>query len=863
MTAIGGASGQAARIAPGRRDQRQGLRLHCRGVVQGVGFRPAVARLAAALGLEGCLANIPGAVRIELAGPRPVLERFVARLEQALPAAARLEGLQLEWLAPPLPRALSEARGLRIAATTAQPLGVGLVAPSLVADRAPCRRCRRELRDSADRRCGYAFISCCDCGPRYSIATAEPFARDHTTLAAFSLCPSCQREFDDPADRRFHAETIGCPACGPRLRLLDAGGQPLAAAPATDPLTPAVELLRSGAILALQGVGGFQLLVKASDAAAVARLRSRKRRPHKPFALLIDTPGRLAGLVDPSPAELAALEDPAAPIVLLPCPNDAHGTVLAGVAPGAPGLGVMLPASPLHLLLAEAFAGPLVATSGNRSGEPLCIDAAEALARLGGIADAFLVHDRRIARPLDDSLLQLIDGRPALLRRARGFAPEALALPRMQPSMPLSHQAPDAAGGSAAATNCATADPPAALLALGSDLKSAPALAVGERLWLAPFLGDLADSRCLERWRAGLAEQLQQWRPNLAAVAIDAHPQYLSSQLAGSLLQTPQRREQHGQGRLLDTCAGDPPRSRLQTLPVAHHRAHGLAVAAEHGLPLPLPALVLDGLGYGGGPVPLWGCELLWLEAWGARRLASLRPLPLPGGERAVREPRRSALGLLWAAGLLEHPGAAVLGKAFETAERNLLLQALETGCQSPWCSSAGRLFDAVASLLNLVQRASHEAHAGLLLQAAASRAADEAGAYPMPLLPAADVSGPRQPDLPLLDWQPLLAALLDDLAAGRSQELCAARFQAGLIRGLTLAVAACSPEHAGASGNSIVLAGGCFQNRLLLEGLIGALRQHGLRPHWSEQLPGNDGGLAAGQILALQAELTRPASRT
>ena len=971
--------------------ERTGLRLHCRGVVQGVGFRPAVARLAAALGLDGCLTNVAGGVRIELAGERTALERFLEQLPASLPPAAQLEPLSPDWLLPPLPAALTPGRGLRLAAAPPLPLGVGLVAPSLIADRAPCRTCLRELRDPMDRRHGYPFISCCSCGPRYSIASAEPFCRAHTTLAAFPLCPACQAEFDDPGNRRFHAETIGCPACGPQLRLLDGDGRLLAGRPrpesrrtvadeavaaadppaaaesapeaahrneavglrgadpldAANPLDAAVALLRRGGILALQGVGGFQLLVDAADAAAVARLRQRKRRPHKPFALLVDGPERLAGLVEPSPAELAALNDPTAPIVLLPSAAAGHAAALAGVAPGAPALGVMLPASPLHQLLADAFAGPLVATSGNRSGEPLCVDPDEALARLAGLADAFLVHDRPIARPLDDSVLQLIDGRPALLRRARGYAPESLPL-RWPAGIPFAagrrsaatclardaaSHSPDHPGGdqdwrSGGAARVGEAvetdgaweacqilqtdeaawagpDRPEALLALGSDLRSAPALAIGDRLWLAPHLGDLADSRCLERWRAGIRELLERQDAAPLAVGLDAHPEYLSHQLGSALL----RSAPPDQTPLPELPVAQQPTPQ----PVAHHRAHGLAVAAEHGLGLPLPALVLDGLGYGGGPVPLWGCELLWLEPGGARRLASLRPFPLPGGERAVREPRRSALGLLWAAGLLEHPGAAALRAAFQPGEIQLLSQAMQSGCNSPWCSSAGRLFDAVASLLDLVQIASHDSHAGLLLQAVAAQAPADAGAYPLawhshgggpdgataatqgaagaaptgltdrtltgaateqltlatvvameqpPGTTAVAMPGTRPaaepPSMPRLDWQPLLSALLDDIASGYSQELCAARFHAGLVQGLAIAVTqlgwplTARPSEEPANP-AVVLAGGCFQNRLLLEGLIAALRQRGLRPFWGERIPLNDGGLAAGQILALQ----------
>jgi hydrogenase maturation protein HypF len=681
------------------------------GVVQGVGLRPRLWQLASELKLAGSLVNGAGGVVLDLQGERLALERFLERLEAAVPAAARVERWQAVWVAARRPG----PRGLRIRAARPQALGAGLVARSLSPDRAPCADCRRELLDPSDRRFRYPFVSCSVCGPRYSIATAEPFARARTSLARFRLCAACRGEFTDPGNRRFHTETIGCPACGPRLRLLDGQGRvwageacEAAQAAAADPLTTAGALLRAGRILALQGVGGFQLLVAACDAAAVDRLRQRKRRPHKPFALLVEAQTQLADLLTPTPAEGDALADPAAPIVLLPCPEARHAAVLPGVAPGAPALGVMLPASPLHLLLAREVGAPLVATSGNRSGEPLCIDPAEAVERLSAIADAFLVHDRPIARPLDDSVLQLIDGRPSLLRRARGYAPEALPL--------------------------AAAGP--AVVALGGDLKSAPALAVGDRLWLAPHLGDLADGRAHGLWRRGVVELLRREGGSLAAVAVDGHPGYGSHQEAPSLVAE------------LGAAETVPVR------PVAHHRAHGLAVVAEHGLALPCLALCLDGLGFadeeghggssGDGDAALWGCELLRLEPQGARRLASLRPFPLPGAERAMREPRRSALGLLHAAGLLGHPGALAVREAFSPEELTLLESALQSGLQAPLTSSAGRLFDAVAALLGLVSVASHEAQAGLALQAAADLAADPARRSPSPRLaaPAARPAG-------------------------------------------------------------------------------------------------------------------------
>ncbi|MCP9838515.1 carbamoyltransferase HypF [Cyanobium sp. N.Huapi 1H5] len=815
---------------------RARLHLECRGVVQGVGFRPLVHRLAADLELSGEVENGPGAVRLRLEGERPSLEAFLRRLPLELPPRARLEPLDPVWSSAAAPTAAPFQAGVRIVTGPAVPFGIDLFASSLVADRAPCRACLAELADPADRRFGYPFISCCDCGPRFSIATAEPWARDHTTLAPFALCPACRREFEDPFDRRFHAETIACPVCGPRLALLDGSGAPLAGSAGGDGSPAALirsccDLLAAGQVLALQGVGGFQLLVDATDAEAVARLRRRKRRPAKPFALLVAEAGALSPFCVIDAAEQRALAVPAAPIVLLRRRLGAPHA-LPGVAPGSPCLGAMLPASPLHHLLARAFGRPLVATSGNPSGEPLCIDPAEALRRLGAgagepIADAFLVQDRAIARPLDDSVLQLIDGRPALLRRARGYAPEPLALgPRP--------------GGAHAAV-------PSGLVALGGDLKSAPALALEGQVWLSPHLGDLAEGRLLSRLATGLEAVDRRWGAGVGAIACDAHPGYLSHQLA----------------------AAQPwPRH-----PVQHHRSHGLAVLAEHGLAPPLLAFTWDGLGYApapesvagesaaGGGARLWGGELLLLGGPGGfpcERRVALRPFPLPGGELAMGEPRRAALGLLAAAGAwaLGHPGARHTLAAFEADERRLLLQAIAGACNSPLTTSMGRLFDAVASLLNLVQVQSHEGEGGLRLQGAASAAAaadvlapGAPGAWSLPLVPpgAVAVAGTDGPTLGWLDWEPLLLALLAAVEAGTPATVCSARFHHALVAALAETAAIARP----ADGAPVALAGGCFQNRLLLEGAIAALRARGMRPFWPELVPCNDGGLALGQLWA------------
>jgi len=903
------------------------LQLRCHGIVQGVGFRPFVHRLALELGLSGRAQNEVGTVVLELQGSRSALERLLERLPRELPLPGRLEPLQPHWLpvgGGTLGDTPGEPSGIRISASPPDPLGIGLVAPALSADLAPCPACLAELADPANRRFGYALISCCACGPRYSIATAQPFARAHTSLAAFPPCAACLQEFHDPGNRRFHAETIGCSACGPRLAWWeplgqagsepDAGGgqgreigkAPTTQAPSTQALIErACALLAGGGILALQGVGGFQLLVDGTNAAAIERLRQRKRRPSKPLALLVADLAWIRPSCGISAAEEAQLQHPAAPIVLLRrhVPGDkplGAGSPLAGgplrelapptqgqpfdlaleaLAPGCADLGVMLPASPLHQLLAVRFGRPLVATSGNSSGEPLVSDPLAARRLLGEIADGFLVHHRPIARPLDDSLLQLIEGRPALLRRARGYAPEPLALPKPTP-LPRATALPRAKA-LPRATALPWAPVPLGVLALGGDLKSAPALALGDQLYLAPQLGDLRVPAGLQRLEAGACELLTRHAHQIGAIAIDGHPGYLSNQLGHRLHQFGHRRSQ---GRV----------ASLQAVP--HHLAHGLAVAAEHGLDLPLLVLSFDGLGYGaddrpaaglggrsgqagagadrpGAAVapPLWGGELLLVEPAGWRRLACLRPFPLPGGERAMAEPRRAALGLLAASGpdALAHPGARQTLAAFAPGEAALLLQAIGAGCNAPACSSVGRLFDAVASLLGLCQRLDHEGQGGQLLQGAAALvlAAGEISPGALPGYPLRLRHPPagQAPPLGWLDWQPLLSALLDDLglAAGANGsgdtscgpppeaiQRCAARFHLGLARAAA-ELAAAAAERSGC--RQVALSGGCFQNRLLLEATITALRHRGLSPFWGEAVPCNDGGLAVGQVWALR----------
>lgn len=736
------------------------------GAVQGVGFRPYVYRLATGLGVAGRVRNAPAGVEIEAEGAQEAIAVLIEGL-RAAPTPARVERIACAWLAP------TGARGFVVAASDVAP-GSTLPLPDL----APCGECLAELRDPAGRRFGYAFTSCSHCGPRHSLIAALPYDRARTAMAAFTLCATCAAEYADPASRRFRHEANACPACGPRLSFCDARGRPLA--DGDDALARAAALLRGGGIVALKGAGGFQLLTDARHEDAIARLRERKRRPHKPLAVMfadLAGPAGLGTVCRVSPAEQALLTSPAAPIVLLDRCSDA---LPASLAPGNPRLGAMLPSTPLHALLLDGLGFPVVATSGNASGEPLCADNDEALARLAGIADGFVLHDRAILHPLDDSVMQIAAGRAQVLRLARGLSPLALE------------------GGESP------------VLALGGQQKNALAVGGAGRIVAGPHVGDLDSELALARFDAASVELPAQAGVAPQLLAHDAHPDYVSSIRA----------------------AGDP----RPAIAVQHHHAHVAAVMAEHGLDGAVLGVAFDGAGLGEDST-LWGGEFLYGDRARPRRVAWLKPFPLPGGERAAREPRRAALGLLYAA---YGPGLGGVALAFTAGERRTLVQALDQRVNAPLTSSVGRLFDAIAALLGLCDVMSFEGQAAAALQAAAETVPMRPP-YPLALVQAGDGL--------VADWAPLLAAALADRAAGVAVPDIAARFHAALAA-LVPGVAA------GVGAKRVVLAGGCFQNRRLLEETRAALDNAGLAVFWPQRLPPGDGGLAVGQAAVAQARL-------
>jgi len=761
---------------------RRRVRVRCTGAVQGVGFRPFVHRLATRLGLSGLVRNDPDGVLVEVEGPPEAVAAFLERLPAELPPLARLDGLEVSETEPTGEAGFTVARSERGRRRRA------LVPP----DAALCADCRREMADPADRRFRYPFTGCAGCGPRFSLVLELPYDRSRTTMACFPLCPDCRREYADPADRRFHTEPICCPACGPRLWLVEGD------VTVRDPdaaLGRAAALLREGRIVAIKGLGGFQLACRAGEPEAVARLRERKRRPTKPFALMVPDLEAARRLVELGPEEEALLLGPRSPIVLAPARPDAP--VAAEVAPGIGDLGVMLPTTPLHLeLFRRGAPWPLVMTSGNLSDEPIAVGNREAVARLGGIADAFLLHDRDIARRVDDSVVRTGPDGPIVVRRARGWVPEPLPLPEPAPEP---------------------------VLALGGHLQVTACLAVGGQAFPSQHVGDL-DSEPARAFLAEVAEGLEAFlEAEPRVIAVDLHPDYGSTRLGEELAR---RRG----GRLV----------RIQ-----HHVAHLAAVLAEHGA---LPegggaalGVVLDGTGWGPDGTA-WGGEWIVLRgdlSW--RRAAHLEPFPLVGGEAAVREPWRVAAACLELAGrgeaLARLPLAALVPpEKLETVRR------LARAPSWPRACGMGRVFEAAGALLGLAASNGFEGEAAARLEALAAEAPP---GEPWPEV----ITAERRLAAPVL-----LAAAAGRLAAGEPPAAVAR----GLHDTVAALAAATALERLPAPDAPVALAGGCLVNRLLLEGLTRRLTAAGVTVLRPRHLPPGDGALAYGQAALAATALAR-----
>ena len=764
------------------------LRMALRGAVQGVGFRPFVFRLATELDLAGWVSNSSQGVFIEVEGVRAQLETFRLRLEREKPPLSSIHSLEAVWL---------ESVGYLGFAIRHSELG-GPRTSLILPDIATCPDCLRELLDPANRRYHYPFINCTNCGPRFSIIESLPYDRAGTSMRAFLLCPACQAEYDNPHDRRFHAQPTACPVCGPHLEWWNPAGEAvLGGGPA---LQAAVHALRRGRIVAVKGVGGFHLLVDARNEAAVQRLRARKHREEKPFAVLFPTLASVLRVCEVSPLEARLLRSPEAPIVLLhrrPAANIPSGSALASsVAPGNPCLGILLPGNPLQHLLMAALQSPVVCTSGNVSDEPICIDECDALERLGGIADWFLVHNRPIVRPVDDSLVRVLLDREMVLRRARGYAPLPITL---------------------AADSLHHLTTP--ILAVGAHLKNSVALAAHGQVFLSQHIGDLTTEPACRAFRRVIEDLTGLYAARPGTVVSDLHPDYFSTQFA------------------LDYYS-------VRQIGVQHHAAHVLSCLMENEIHPPALGIAWDGTGLGTDGT-VWGGEFFLITDHACERVAHLRPFRLPGGDRAAQEPRRAALGLLYECmgdAVFARPNPA-LAPAFSAIELAALRTMLQRRVNSPLTSSMGRLFDAVAALTGGRTQRQYEGQAAMELEFALAGVVTEA-AYSFPLL--------HRPPALQLDWEPMIEEMLTDVQAAVPRGLIAAKFHNALAEGL-VAVA----RHFGQP--RVVLSGGCFQNRYLTERVVTALRRAQFQPFWHQRVPTNDGGLALGQVAAVlrQPQLT------
>jgi len=757
----------------------QRLIIRIQGVVQGVGFRPFIYRLAIDMGLAGWVKNTSKGVSIELEGSPEVLNEFLSAIESKKPPLAYIHKLEFARAEP------KGYRGFVISASETADEKTALVLPDI----ATCRDCLREIHDPENRRYRYPFTNCTNCGPRFSIITALPYDRPNTTMARFPMCDDCRAEYENPSDRRYHAQPIACPACGPHLELWDSQGKTVARN--DEAVDRTAELIENGMIVAIKGLGGFQLIVDAVNDQAVRELRKRKGREDKPFALMFPSLDTIRKVCSVSEDERRLLDSPQSPIVLLNRLENAveHNIVTPAVAPSNRYLGIMLPYTPLHHLLLDRLERPIVATSGNLSDEPICKDENDAVVRLAGIADYYLVHNRPIIRHVDDSIVRMVCGQPQILRRARGFAP----LPFYAASLPQS------------------------ILAVGGHLKNTAAVSVSDRIIISQHIGDLETEESARTFAETIADFgiLHNVRPKL--VACDIHPEYASTAYAQ--------------------------KTGIEIRKVQHHYAHILSCMAENEVRAPCLGICWDGTGYGIDKT-IWGGEFLIIDQFDFSRLACFRRFKLPGGETAVREPRRSAIGALYeiyGTDVFEMMDLPPIMSLSEIENKNIK-RMLAQNINSPVTSSAGRLFDAIASICGMRQICTFEGQAAMELEFAIDADCPE-NSY--------ETAIQQDADPVIIDWSPILEGVVADRRAGIPIGKISAKFHNAMAHAIVAMAKIANIQN-------VVISGGCFQNRYLSETAVKLLKNAGFIPWWHRRIPPNDGGLSLGQVIAVQRSLRR-----
>jgi hydrogenase maturation protein HypF len=752
-------------------------RISARGVVQGVGFRPFVYQLATKYDLKGWVCNTSEDVKIEVQGESKDLKHFLAELQDNAPPLASIETITVTYLPP------ADYTSFEIRHSIAEEGKYQLVSPDI----ATCPACLREIFSTEDRRYHYPFTNCTNCGPRFTIIEDIPYDRPKTTMRSFIMCPDCQAEYDNPLNRRFHAQPNACPKCGPRLELLDAAGRHVET---SDVIAAASQLLKEGKILAIKGLGGFLLACDATSEKAVQLLRRRKRRPFKPLAVMVADMEEAGRHCHISEAEEKLLTSAQSPIVLMQWKPES--TVCQSVAPNLKYLGVMLPYTPLHHILLTEVGLPLVMTSGNISEEPIAKDNDEAIRRLSGIADYFLVHNRDIYARYDDSVTLIERGEVQLTRRARSYAPYPIH---------LSFTAKQ-------------------VLGCGAEEKNTFCLTKDNYAFISQHIGDMENLETLEHFQNTLTLYKKLFRIEPEIVAYDLHPEYLPTKYALEL------------GSQF---------SHLELVPVQHHHAHIVSCMADNKVENPVIGVALDGTGYGSDG-HIWGGEFLVADYKGFHRIGHLEYLPLPGGAAAIKRPYRTAIGYVLK--LLGEdyisPKLAFLKKV-DAVEIELIKRQIQTGLNSPLCSSMGRLFDAVSALIDIRSEIDYEGQAAIELEMVAYDAGDEVGndSYPYSII--------EHDGTNIIHLKELLSAIVKDLYKGVSKATISARFHNTIAK---MICQMCQSIANKTGINQVALSGGVFQNRLLLRKVVPLLESTGFSVLTHKQVPCNDGGISLGQAV-------------
>ncbi len=735
------------------------------GAVQGVGFRPFIYNLAIKLKVFGFVRNNSSGVFIEAEGEELTIRKFLFSIEKEKPRLAFITSFEHTFLDP------IGYQSFVIKESESRENKSAIVLPDI----STCSDCLNEIWNPRERRYRYPFTNCTNCGPRFSIIKSLPYDRKNTSMKSFMMCSSCREEYENPNDRRFHAQPIACPDCGPQLSLSDKKGKCLCIG--EEALQLAVKKITEGRIVAIKGLGGFQLVCDASNDDAVKNLRRRKKRNAKPFALMFGSLDSVKEICEVSSTERRILLSPESPITLLKVKLQTSNIkrVSFEVAPNNPYLGIMLPYSPLHHLIMEELKNPIVATSGNLSEEPICIDNDEARERLNGIADYFLVHNRPIVRHVDDSIVRCVMKRELVLRRARGYAPLPLIIDKQN-----SYKS---------------------ILALGGHLKNTISLKKDNNVFVSQHIGDLSTKESNEVFKKVIDDFLLLYNTKLDLVICDSHPDYFSTKYSEAL--------------------------QINTMKVQHHSAHTLACRLENQVEGDALGVSWDGTGYGDDGT-IWGGEFFRSSDLSIEHIAQFRQFKLPGGEIAIKEPRRSLAGIFYEMGLLDDHASL---KLFKPNDLKIIISMLSNNYNSPLTSSAGRLFDGVSALLSLCSFSEFEGQAAMLLEFQAD--VDETAEYKFEIVDSDNV---------VVDWRPIIKDILKDMKNNAAKTKISAKFHNTLAR-----IIYETSEYFNL--NKVILSGGCFQNKFLLEGTIKLLRKKNKKVYWHQRIPANDGGISVGQI--------------